>query len=121
MSPLTEDQEKLKREIYEKISPRRRKFIDKIGYDEWDPFAMPKDPIDIRQDDNQYTTSQLIQMFMKTVSKEDYNDVFAKGAFEMCLGIMDRDERALGGFAFAKWYAAFSEENRRLNQKEDAS
>lgn len=35
---LTEEQEKLKREIYERMNPRRRKFIDRIGYDEWDPF-----------------------------------------------------------------------------------
>ena len=31
---LTEEQEKLKREIYERMNPRRRKFIDRIGYDD---------------------------------------------------------------------------------------
>ena len=30
---LTEEQEQLKREIYERMNPRRRKFIDRIGYD----------------------------------------------------------------------------------------
>ena len=38
---LTEEQEQLKREIYERMNPRRRKFIDRIGYDEWDPFQKP--------------------------------------------------------------------------------
>lgn len=47
---LTEEQEQLKREIYERMNPRRRKFIDRIGYDEWDPFQKPNDPMDIRVD-----------------------------------------------------------------------
>ena len=30
---LTDEQEDLKREIYERMNPRRRKFVDRIGYD----------------------------------------------------------------------------------------
>ena len=47
---LTAEEEKLKRELYERISPRRRKFIDRIGYDKWDPFPQPNDPVEIRPD-----------------------------------------------------------------------
>ena len=45
-----EEEEKRKRAILESMSPRRRKHILKKGYDRWDPFEMPKDPIDIRKD-----------------------------------------------------------------------
>ena len=38
---LNEEQEQLKREIYERMNPRRRKFVDRIGYDNWDPFQKP--------------------------------------------------------------------------------
>ena len=47
---LSADEEKLKRDLYEKISPRRRKFIDRIGYENWDPFPEPNEPNDIRTD-----------------------------------------------------------------------
>ena len=40
---LNEEQEQLKREIYERMNPRRRKFVDRIGYDNWDPFQKPND------------------------------------------------------------------------------
>ena len=58
---LTEEQEQLKREIYERMNPRRRKFIDRIGYDEWDPFQKPNDPMDIRVDPSKRTTQQLFR------------------------------------------------------------
>ena len=47
---LNEEQEQLKREIYERMNPRRRKFVDRIGYDNWDPFQKPNDPLDVRLD-----------------------------------------------------------------------
>lgn len=54
---LTDEQEKLKREIYEKMNPRRRKFVDRIGYENWDPFQKPNDPLDLRMDVSKRTTS----------------------------------------------------------------
>ncbi|EPR40835.1 hypothetical protein dsx2_3275 [Desulfovibrio sp. X2] len=99
-----EEREELKRAIYEKLSPRRRKYIDRIGYEKWDPFEEPKDPIDIRKDKNRMTTQQLIRAFLYTVPRERYNDTYARGAFEACLGMINEDERVLGMFDFARWY-----------------
>ena len=45
-----EEAEKRKRAVFESMSPRRQKHILKKGYEKWDPFAEPKDPIDIRKD-----------------------------------------------------------------------
>ena len=47
---LTDEQEALKLEIYERMNPRRRKFVDRIGYDNWDPFQKPNEPLDMRTD-----------------------------------------------------------------------
>ena len=58
---LSADEEKLKRDLYEKISPRRRKFIDRIGYENWDPFPEPNEPNDIRTDISKRTVQQLLQ------------------------------------------------------------
>lgn len=41
---LTSEEEKLKRELYEKIPPRRRKFIDRIGYETGILFLNPTIP-----------------------------------------------------------------------------
>ena len=37
-----EEREALKKAIYEQLSPRRRKYIDRVGYEAWDPFQDPK-------------------------------------------------------------------------------
>ena len=63
---LTAEEEKLKRDLYEKIPPRRRKFIDRIGYDKWDPFPEPNEPVEIRTDITKRTAQQLMQEFVRS-------------------------------------------------------
>lgn len=99
-----EEREALKKAIYDKLSPRRRKYIDRVGYEAWDPFQDPKDPIDIRKDKNRMTTQQLIRAFLYTVPQERYSDTYARGAFEICLGMINDDEKSMGMLDFARWY-----------------
>lgn len=40
------------------MNPRRRKFVDRIGYDNWDPFQKPNDPLDVRLDVTKRTTQR---------------------------------------------------------------
>ena len=63
---LTAEEEKLKRDLYEKIPPRRRKFIDRIGYENWDPFPEPNEPMEIRTDVTKRTAQQLMQDFIRS-------------------------------------------------------
>ena len=58
---FSEDEQTQKRLFYERMSPRRRRFVDRIGYDNWDPFEAPKEPMDIRKDVSQRTAQQLVQ------------------------------------------------------------
>lgn len=102
---LDAQQQALKREIYEKMSPRRRKFIDRIGYDAWDPFQKPNDPLDIRLDVSKRTTQQLIREFLQhTAEKNDLGNDYRRGALECALGLVNRDEKYLGIFDFCLWY-----------------
>ena len=55
-----EEIEKLKRAIFDRMAPRRQKQVLKRGYEKWDPFIKPKDPIDIRRDQTKRTTHRLI-------------------------------------------------------------
>ncbi len=101
---LTEEQEAEKRFIYEKMAPRRRKFIDRIGYDKWDPFQKPNDPLDLRQDVTKRTTQQLVREFLQACPPAQYSNEYGKGVLECALGIINRDEKYQGIFAFCVWY-----------------
>ncbi|HMA66644.1 MAG TPA: hypothetical protein VKO20_02385 [Desulfosalsimonadaceae bacterium] len=104
---MTEDPqevERLKRAIFDKMSPRRQKQVLKRGYEKWDPFLKPKDPIDIRRDRSRRTTQMLINEFMQGRDPSQYSNEYGRGAFELCLGIINEDERYRGMFEFACWY-----------------
>ena len=101
---LSADEEKLKRDLYEKISPRRRKFIDRIGYDNWDPFPKPNDPIEMRQDVTGRTTQQLVRDFMHSLKGAPVSNEYSQGVLDAALGIINRDEKTLGRYAFCSWY-----------------
>ena len=109
---LTAEEEKLKRELYERISPRRRKFIDRIGYDKWDPFPEPNDPVEIRTDVTKRTAQQLMKEFMRAKKceaqlsgeAEDSSEAFIQGAMEAAIGVVNKQDKFLGAYEFAAWY-----------------
>ena len=101
---LTPEQEAMKLAIYNKMNPRRRKFVDRIGYEEWDPFQKPNDPMDIRMDASNRTTQQLFREFMHSLGDRNEGNDFNKGALDCALGIVNKDERYLGIYAFCIWY-----------------
>lgn len=101
---LSSDEEEQKRIIYERMNPRRRKFVDRLGYDVWDPFQKPNDPLDLRTDVTRRTTKQLMSEFLQSPHAAQTSNEFRQGALECALGIINRDDKALGGFAFSLWY-----------------
>ncbi|MCF8030226.1 MAG: hypothetical protein K9K39_04975 [Desulfohalobiaceae bacterium] len=105
------DQEERKRAIYESLSPRRRKFIDRIGFEEWDPFQEPKHPFDIRKDRTSRTASQIVEAFYREMDCEAASMAYRNGVQEMCMGIFNWDERYRGMYEFCRWYM---EELRRM-------
>lgn len=103
---LTDEQEAFKRQIYDGMNPRRRRFIDRIGYDNWDPFQKPNDPLDIRLDVTKRTTQQLVREFLQQAAKKgQYSNDYGRGALECALGVVNRDEKYLGIFDFCHWYS----------------
>jgi hypothetical protein len=105
MRKLSPEEEKRKKAIFDSMSPKRQKHIlKKEGYDEWDPFIEPKDPIDLREDKSKRTAIELAREFLAHCSHETYSNAFGQGAWEMCLGIVNNDERYKGMYQFACWY-----------------
>lgn len=106
MDQFTPEQiEEKKKAIFDSMGKRGQKQILKKGYDKWDPFQEPKDPIDIRKDKSKRTTQQLIREFLSAIDHDDYSNTYAQGAFEMCLGIVNNEERIKGMYDFSLFYA----------------
>lgn len=93
-----------KKAIFDSMGKRGQQKILKDGYDAWDPFAEPKDPIDIRTEGTRRTAHDLIQEFMRTRTHESFATPYGKAAFEMALGIVNHDDKVRGFYDFALWY-----------------
>ena len=105
MSKLTPEEENRKKAIFDSMSKRGQKWVQKkVGYENWDPFQAPKDPIDIRKDKSRRTTQQLIREFLTAIPADEYSNTYAQGALEIALGIINEEERFLGMYDFAVWY-----------------
>ena len=99
-----EEEEKRKRAIFDSMSSRRQKHILKIGYEKWNPFQEPKDPIDIRKDKTKRTTQMLVREFLQARSSQEYSNAYGGGVLEICLGIINDDDRYKGMYDFSVWY-----------------
>ncbi|WP_419659788.1 hypothetical protein Dvar_01090 [Desulfosarcina variabilis str. Montpellier] len=106
------DEEK-KKAVFEAMSPRRQKHIlKKVGYENWDPFEKPKDPIDIRKDQSNRTSQALVREFLQSRPMEGYSNSYGRGVLEMAVGIVNDDDRFIAMYEFALWYRALLEKER---------
>lgn len=93
-----------KKAVFEAMSPRRQKHILKKGYELWDPFQEPKDPIEIRKDPSKRTTHMLVQEFLQSRTQEEYSNAYGSGVLEIALGLINHDDRYRGMYEFSCWY-----------------
>jgi hypothetical protein len=100
----SQEVEERKRAVFDGMSPRLQKHILKKGYDKWDPFQEPKDPIDIRKDKTKRTTQMLVREFLQSRDAEDYSNAYGRGVLEMAVGIINDDDRFLGMYEFVRWH-----------------
>jgi hypothetical protein len=114
MGPRSADEEKRKKAIFDGMSPRIQQRILKKGYQDWDPFMPPNDPIDLRKGKLQKTAMELTRDFFSARGPAGVSQVFGQGVWEIARGLVEEDERYLGMAAFVLWY---EEEKRRLSQK----
>ena len=99
-----EEAEQRKKAVFDTMSPRYQKRILKKGYNKWDPFQAPKDPIDIRRDKTRRTTQMLIREFLASRSADEYDNAYGRGALELALGIVNNEAQSRGMYDFACWY-----------------
>ncbi len=117
MSELTPEQEAMKQAIWDRMSPRRKKFVERMGgYETWDPFQEPKDPIDIRKDPTRRTATQLMHEFRASLPKDKkYSEAFHRGAQEIAFGLMTEQDRFEGMYEFSSWYYKLMKKEGLIN------
>ena len=117
---LNAGEEAQKRFMYEKMSPRRRKFVDRIGYENWDPFQAPKEPLDVRKESTGRTGHELVRDFMKSRARQsgrldraaspdprgqEAEAAYAQGVLECAISMVKGDEKFRGIYDFCLWYS----------------
>lgn len=94
-----------KKAIFDAMSSRRQKHIlNKLGYDNWNPFAEPKDPIDIRTDKTKRTSQMLVAEFLRAHPVRAKSKSYGRGVLEMAIGIVNDDDRYVAMYEFALWH-----------------
>jgi hypothetical protein len=100
-----EEKDLRKKCVFDSMSEKRQKhIIEKVGYDKWDPFQEPNDPIDIRKDKTRRTTQSLVREFLHTRSLEGYSNAYGAGVLELCLGLINDNDKYRGMYEFSCWY-----------------
>ncbi len=107
------EREARKRAIFEAMSPRGKKYIkNKVGYEQWDPFQEPKDPIDIRRDETKRTAKMLFREFLHSRRSDEYSNAYGRGILDMAMGIVNNDERCMAMYEFSIWYKELLEKDK---------
>jgi hypothetical protein len=104
MAKLSPEEDERKRAIFDGMSPRVQSRILKKGYEVWDPFMEPNDPIDLRKGKLNRTALDLTRSFLAAWESSNYSNAFGEGAWEMCKGLINDDDRFKGMYAFSVWY-----------------
>ena len=110
-----------KKAVFDAMSSRRQKYIlNKVGYDVWDPFEAPKDPIDIRTDQSNRTSQMLVREFLQSRPLDRSSKSYERGVLEMAIGIVNDDDRYLAMYEFALWHRDLLRREGYLKDEGDA-
>lgn len=100
-----EEIEQKKRAIFDMMGARGQKKILKMGYEIWNPFEEPKDPLDIRKDATKRTIHDLVHEFLQLHREEKTSVSFAEGVLEIAMALMNNNDKYRGMYEFSIWYS----------------
>jgi hypothetical protein len=108
----TTPEEQKKKAIFDAMAERSRKRILAKGYEQWDPFLPPKNPMDLRMSRRRETALSLMSVFLRECPQEGSGNAYGQGAWEACMGIIGGDDRWRGSHDFSCWYRDFLEKGK---------
>jgi hypothetical protein len=99
------ERERRKKAIFDAMSPKRQqKILEKVGYENWDPFQEPKYPVDLREREVERKAMALSREFLEDCGIEQYSDEYIQAVREISKGILKDEERYRAMFDFCRWY-----------------
>lgn len=108
--PSPETVEAWKKDMYERLSKRQRKWVDRLGYEKWDPFQKPFDPIDIRKDVTGRTAQDLAHAFFQSLGEEAPAH-YRESVTQFCVELVTNFERVRPTYEFCNFYARLLEKS----------
>jgi len=121
MTDIDEEREKKKRAIFDGMSPKRQqKIIKTVGYENWDPFQEPRDPIDLREQKVEQMASVLLRQFARDSEIKDYSDESIQAVKDIGKGLIKGEERYKAMYDFCYWYKK-TKEDTFLNDLDNVS
>lgn len=103
---MNEKREREKRAIFDGMSSRRRdKILNKMGYEDWDPFQAPKEPVDLRDHKIEQLASLICRRFLRESNMDDCSPEYLKSAKGMCKGLLKGEEKYRAMYDFCSWYS----------------
>jgi hypothetical protein len=102
---LDKDKEKQKKAIFNGMSPRRRqRILEKVGYENWDPFQAPKDPLDLRDRKSDLIATDILREFVSDHEVKNRSNEYIQGLKEISKGLLKGEEKCQAIYDFCCWY-----------------
>ena len=99
----SEELELRKKAIFDGMSKRGRERVLKIGYENWDPFEVPKDPRERIFGSASVKASALVKEYYKSAGGKEESVAVHRELFELCLGLLQGESRAKTMVDFCAW------------------
>ena len=98
-----EECERRKKGIFDTMGKRGQERILRIGYENWDPFELPKDPRERIFSSASVKAGALVQEFLTTASLTGESTSTHKELFDLCRGLLQGERRAEVIVDFCSW------------------
>ncbi|MCE5336349.1 MAG: hypothetical protein LLG06_17360 [Desulfobacteraceae bacterium] len=98
-----EEYELKKKAIFDAMGKRGRERILRIGYENWDPFEMPKDPRERIFSSASVRARALVEEFYRSADNKEESVAVHRELFELCRGLIQGESRAKAIFEFCTW------------------
>ncbi len=98
-----EEHERRKKGIFDTMSKRGQERILRIGYENWDPFELPKDPRERIFSSASVKAGALIKEYLESAGIAGESVAVHKELFDLCRGLIQGERRAEIIVDFCAW------------------
>ena len=92
-----------KKAIFDSMSQKGRERILRIGYENWEPFAEPKDPRERIFGAASQMATAVVKEFYETQGGAEESVSLHRELFELCRGVIEGDARSKVIYDFCCW------------------